>query len=370
MTRPARAWQAARTALLFAAAGLSPVTATPHEIGTTRIVIWVGLDRYRIEIVTDAQALADKLALAAGRTSAKVAAADDLARRIDALGALFLDRTSLTFDSARVRPNLSVAVAAAVAGGAPVATLQLTGAIPPGARTLQWAYGWTYASYALSLHRPEDTQATTEWLEGGQPSAVAALQRMAPVLSRRQVASRYLVLGVTHIVPYGFDHVLFVLGIFLLTRRVRPMLAQITAFTVAHSITLGLSVFGVVNVSASVVEPMIALSIAYLAMENLIVRRLTPWRLALVFCFGLLHGLGFAGALRELGLPRAEFVTALVTFNLGVEVGQLTVIATAFVLVGHWFANREWYRARVIVPASSLIAAVGLFWTIQRLRLW
>ena len=132
---------------------------------------------------------------------------------------------------------------------------------------------------------------------------------------------------------------LFVLGIFLLSPRVKTMLLQVTAFTVAHSITLGLSIYGVVSLPSRIVEPLIALSIAYVAIENLVTRELKPWRLALVFMFGLLHGLGFAGVLRELGLPRDEFLTALADFNLGVEGGQLTVIAAAMLLV--WpFANK------------------------------
>jgi hypothetical protein len=94
---------------------------------------------------------------------------------------------------------------------------------------------------------------------------------------------------------------------------------------------------------------------------------LKSWRVALVFGFGLLHGMGFAGALKELGLPRSEFVTALLTFNVGVEAGQLAVIGTAFVLVGWYCAGRVWYRRRIVVPASLLIACTAVYWTIQRL---
>ena len=132
---------------------------------------------------------------------------------------------------------------------------------------------------------------------------------------------------------------LFVLGIFLLSGRARSVLWQVSAFTVAHSITLGLSMYGIVAVSPTIVEPLIALSIAYVAIENIFLSELKSWRVALVFAFGLLHGMGFAGALKELGLPRSEFVTALVTFNVGVEAGQLAVIGAAFLLVG-WHCGR------------------------------
>lgn len=112
---------------------------------------------------------------------------------------------------------------------------------------------------------------------------------------------------------------------------------------------------------------MIALSIAYVAIENIFLSELKPWRIALVFTFGLLHGMGFAGALRELGLPRSEFATALLTFNLGVEAGQLAVIGAAFLLVGWYRADRARYRARVVVPGSALIACTAVYWTIERL---
>ncbi len=118
--------------------------------------------------------------------------------------------------------------------------------------------------------------------------------------------------------------------------------------------------------SPRIVEPMIALSIAYVAIENLMTTQLKPWRIAIVFGFGLLHGMGFAGVLKELGLPRSRFLTALITFNVGVEAGQLAVIGTAFLLVACWARMRPWYRNRVVVPASLLIAATGLFWTMQR----
>jgi hypothetical protein len=112
---------------------------------------------------------------------------------------------------------------------------------------------------------------------------------------------------------------------------------------------------------------LIALSIAYVAIENIFVSELKAWRVALVFVFGLLHGMGFAGALKELGLPRSEFVTALLTFNVGVEAGQLAVIGAAFMLVGWHCANRAWYRSRIVVPVSTLIAGTAVCWTIQRL---
>jgi len=179
------------------------------------------------------------------------------------------------------------------------------------------------------------------------------------------VAGRYLVLGFEHILPKGVDHILFVLGLFLLSTKWRPLLWQITAFTIAHSATLALSMGGVIELPSRLVETLIALSIAYVAVENLFTTELKPWRPALVFLFGLLHGLGFAGVLRELGLPSGEFVTTLVTFNIGVELGQLAVVLLAFALVG-WFREARWYRRAVVMPVSVLIALTGLYWSVER----
>ena len=172
-------------------------------------------------------------------------------------------------------------------------------------------------------------------------------------------------LGYRHILPEGLDHILFVLGLFLLRAELRPVLIQVTTFTVAHSLTLALSLYGVVSLPTRVVEPLIALSIVYVAIENLRTRTLTPWRVALVFLFGLLHGLGFAGVLTGAALPRGDFAVALLGFNLGVEAGQLTVIAGAAVLLGSW-QRRGWYRSRVVAPASIAIAVVGAYWAVQR----
>ena len=126
---------------------------------------------------------------------------------------------------------------------------------------------------------------------------------------------------------------LFVFAIFLMTGRVRTVLCQITAFTVAHSITLGLSTYGLITARPAVVEPLIAIWIAYVAVEHLLVTELKPWRIAPVFVLGLLHGMGFGGTLKDFGLAGSDFLTALLTFNVGVEAGQLVVIAAAFPLV-------------------------------------
>ena len=340
-----------------------------HEIGTTRVVVLFRDDRtYDIEIRTDAAALVEKLVASTGGASPRDVPASGLESLLATFDDTFRQRVKIAFDASDARPAIAYSVASGVDLASPaVATIRLTGPIPAGTRQCTWTYGWTFASYAMTVSSAASEMAATEWLEGGQTSSPIALRSPAPGVNRLRTAWRYLTLGFTHIVPKGLDHMLFMLGIYLLSGRARSVLWQVTAFTVAHSITLGLSMYGVVAVSSRIVEPMIALSIAYVAIENMFRSELKSWRLAIVFAFGLLHGMGFAGALKELGLPRSDFVTALVTFNVGVEAGQLAVIGTAFVLVGCHCANRPWYRRRIVVPASALIASTAVYWTIERL---
>jgi hypothetical protein len=176
---------------------------------------------------------------------------------------------------------------------------------------------------------------------------------------------KYVRMGYKHILPQGLDHILFVLGLFLLSRKTKSLLTQISAFTVAHSITLGLSLYGVIQLPSTIVEPLIALSIVFVAVENLFTTEMKAWRPVVVFGFGLVHGLGFAGALKDAGLAHGDFLTGLVGFNSGVELGQLSVVALAFLAVGWWRSSPR-YRSLVVMPASAAIAAVAIFWTIQR----
>jgi hydrogenase/urease accessory protein HupE len=341
-----------------------------HEIGTTRVSVAFADDgTYQIEIVTDAAALVEKLEVSSGSSSPAETQADRLENLLRSFDETFRTRVNVAFDGVEVQPTAAYFVTTAIDNpSAASATIRLSGQTPSDAKHFTWTYSWTFASYALTVRRASSESAVTEWLEGNQTSAPIALSVPSPPTDRLGIAWRYLTLGFTHIVPKGLDHVLFVLGIYLLSTRARWVLWQVSAFTVAHSITLGLSMYGILALSPRIVEPLIALSIAYVAVENIFVSELKSWRVALVFAFGLLHGMGFAGVLQELGLPRSEFVTALVTFNLGVEAGQLAVIGAAFLLVGFHWSHRAWYRTRIVVPASALIACMAVYWTIARLQ--
>ena len=176
----------------------------------------------------------------------------------------------------------------------------------------------------------------------------------------------YLKLGFLHIIPEGFDHILFVTGLCLLSNKIKVILWQATAFTVAHSITLALSMKNVIVAPSSIVEPIIALSILFVAVENLLLSELKPWRIVLVFLFGLIHGLGFASSLNEIGLPRNKFITSIISFNVGVEIGQIAVITAVFVLLVIPFGKSPNYRKRIVFPLSVIIALIALYWTIER----
>jgi hydrogenase/urease accessory protein HupE len=340
-------------------------------MGTTRVSVLLQQGRtYDVEIVTDAAALVEKLEASAGASSPGDTRPARLQSLLTGFDETFRQRVKIAFDASDVRPTIAYSVAPGIdAASAAIATIRLAGQIPPDARHFTWTYAWTFTSYAMTVRRTASEDPATESLEGGQTSAPFALTSSALRADRLRTAWRYLTLGFTHILPKGLDHMLFVLGICLLSGRARSVLWQVGAFTAAHSIAQGLSMYGIVAVPPRVVEPLIALSIAYVAIENIFLSELKSWRVALVFAFGFLHGVGFAGVLKELGLPRAEFVTALLTFNVGVEAGQLAVIGAAFMLVGWQCSNRASYRRRIVVPVSMLIACTAVYWTIERLSM-
>ncbi|WP_121065137.1 HupE/UreJ family protein [Chachezhania antarctica] len=243
-------------------------------------------------------------------------------------------------------------------------TLYLTGALPPGAEAMVMT--WPEGAGAVVLRQQNAPDPWTGYLESGQTSEEIPLTGNAAP-GPFKVLLTYIRVGFDHIVPFGPDHILFVLGLFFFGTTFRPLLWQVTAFTLAHSVTLAMGVLGRVEIPGAFVEPLIALSICYVAVENLWPNdRLSRFRPVVIFGFGLLHGLGFASVLESFGLPQNAYVPALAGFNLGVEFGQLAVISAAYLAVGYWFWDKPWYRARIAIPASVVIAAVGAYWFIER----
>lgn len=191
---------------------------------------------------------------------------------------------------------------------------------------------------------------------------LAALLLLA---SAAAAVPEFFVIGFAHILPHGLDHILFLLGLFFLTRNFGVLLVQMTLFTLAHSLSMSLSIYGIVSLPTRAVEIAIALSIAFIAIENLYSDKLSRWRPAMVFGFGLIHGLGFAHSFEEKPLASGDFLPALFSFNLGIEFGQLAVIGIACAAVSPWW-KRDWYRAGIARPASVVIAASGLYWAVER----
>ena len=354
--------------LVLAASGLGA-----HELGTIRVVArFEKGGRYEIDAIVDRPHLPPGFA-AGARIDPRLEPIGNLdpalAARIGPLIGAAIDGVRIAFDGTPAKAAVSLVLPAggpSAVADAPELTLRFAGDVPPGARTFTWSNAVSLGTYMLTIRTEGEDAAARQWVEGPAESAPFPLSAGIAPMRRSEVVRTYLALGFTHILPKGTDHILFVLGIFLLSIHLRPILLQVTAFTVAHTITLALTIYGIVSLSPRIVEPLIALSIVYVAVENVVTPRLTPWRVALVFGFGLLHGMGFAGVLSQLGLPRAEFLPALLCFNAGVELGQLTVIAVAFLLIGLPFRNRPWYRRRIVVPGSVLIAAIGLYWFVQR----
>jgi len=202
---------------------------------------------------------------------------------------------------------------------------------------------------------------------GASPLSAHVIQYELDKMNGNTVFWKYMLIGFQHIIPEGFDHILFITCVFFLNSNLKKVIIQASMFTLAHSITLGLAMYGVIKPPANIIEPLIALSNVVLAIENIMSDKIRPWRLVTVFIFGMVHGMGFAGALSQLGMPQYAFGMALISFNVGVEIGQLTIILLLYFFVAKVFSSRVWYRRRIVIPVSVLIALVASFWTVQRI---
>jgi len=246
------------------------------------------------------------------------------------------------------------------------------GTIDRQVKQLSWYYPARFSDNAVRV-RQVDTQnekwhwSPWQWIRDDSTSkhfSLAAVFTNPPLL---EVITEYLVAGFEHIIPQGLDHILFILGIFLLSTKLKPLAWQATMFTLAHSITLSLSMFNVISLPASIVEPLIALSIAYIGLENLFAHKLKNSRLVLVFAFGLLHGMGFASVLAEFGMPENRYTTALIGFNVGVELAQLAILLVAYFGITFWFKSNDKFHRYITMPGSLCISIIGLYWTWDRL---
>ena len=205
----------------------------------------------------------------------------------------------------------------------------------------------------------------TQYLFTGEKSEIVSSVAGKPIIWY-DTFLEYIPVGFTHILPKGLDHILFVLGLLFLTPKFYPLLLQISIFTLAHTITLAISSLKIITISSKIVEPLIAASIIYIAVENFFNSSLTKNRSITIFFFGLLHGLGFASVLSNFGLPSANFVWALVGFNIGVEIGQITIIFVFYTICIYWINTKNYYTKFISMPGSAIIALIGIFWFFER----
>ena len=207
----------------------------------------------------------------------------------------------------------------------------------------------------------------SDYLPNGGESQAFMLSDARPV-PLGSVIGKYIHSGIIHIVPAGLDHILFVVGLLAYGLSARGLIFQISLFTVAHTITLAAASLGWINISGSIVEPLIALSIAWIGVENMIRTsgRVAITRSSVVFVFGLLHGLGFASVLADFGLPQSAYIVGLLSFNLGVEIGQLIIVVPIFLMLRALKLTDRRFRRGFQIPVSTIISAIGLFWFVER----
>jgi hypothetical protein len=227
-------------------------------------------------------------------------------------------------------------------------------------------FQWSKSFGEIVIREEGEGNVFTQYLEAGVVSDEILLSQQSKQRFS-DIFIDYIPVGFTHILPKGLDHILFVIGMFFLSTKLSSLFWQITFFTLAHSVTLAMASLGVIKVSASIVEPLIAASIVYLAIENFYSNALTIRRSIVILCFGLLHGLGFASVLADFGLPIHHFIPALIGFNVGVELGQILIILILFSAISYWFKKKTWYRKLIALPFSFVIGLVGLFWFFERI---
>ncbi len=287
---------------------------------------------------------------------------------------LLVDKIAIVLNGKRVQPKVSLVTARGKNNKLRDSIVRLSGQLPENIEAIDFGYSRSLGEVVFRYRRLEEvTDKWGEWVwlsrqkakqSRANPSTDSRSTNEAPPAS--EVFTDYLILGVTHILPKGLDHILFIIGLFLLSTKIKPLIAQATAFTIAHTLTLGLTMQGFISLSPSIVEPLIAFSIAYVGIENILHKKLHRFRIVVVFLFGLLHGMGFASVLTDLGLPKGQFLTALLSFNLGVEFGQLAILTLCFILIALPLRNKRWYRRGIVIPASLFIAMVGIYWGVER----
>lgn len=370
---------------------LLSATAQAHEVVPTIADLFVSDTTVRIEmranieaqlsgIDLDAHQDTDTAENASEYDALRALATADVAARAPELVAFWNSVAMVSVDGAPVPLVLERVVVPDVADAElpRISDLVMTGTLPVGGSAVEIL--WPVGAGDLVVRQQGVEAPFTGLVSGGGSTGPVSLAGGA-VASGWSAFASYIPVGFDHILPKGLDHILFVLGLFFLSTQLGPLLWQVSAFTLAHTVTLALGALGYVNLPGNIVEPLIAASILYVAIENIFARGLTRWRPVIVFGFGLLHGLGFASVLGDFGLPDGQFIPALIGFNVGVELGQLSVIAVAALLL--WLGCRAAAAARLTgveelvseypvmfrawsMTGSLIIAGVAIYWVIER----
>ena len=236
--------------------------------------------------------------------------------------------------------------------------------------TFKWAknYGPIILRENNDLKKEDDL--FTEYLQSGVKSDQIFL-RENNFRSLLVSFTKFFILGIQHIIPKGLDHILFIFGLFLFSTSLNKLIKQITIFTIAHSFTLIFISLSLIKINPHIVEPIIALSIVYVGLENIFKNYIKEYlRYIVILFFGLLHGLGFALVLSDIGYKSSKLFLNLISFNIGIEVAQILLILFLYLLIGIKFAKNRYYRLTFQIPSSILIASIGLYWFFQRINLF
>jgi hypothetical protein len=236
-------------------------------------------------------------------------------------------------------------------------------------KTLSWQYNKIYGDSALRYQvfkKDEYNWGSWMWLRNGNSSGTIRINDPEPV-STMQRLTQFIEIGFAHVIPLGWDHILFIIGMALSSLLWRKLLLLITTFTLAHTLTLGLATLGMVEILPRIIEPLIAFSIAYVAIENLLPQQSIKRKSIVVFLFGLIHGLGFASMLKSFEMTDDNFLSTLIGFNVGVELAQVVIVLLVVLTLLGLRALTLNYRKLAVVPVSIFIALIGFWWGVERI---
>jgi hypothetical protein len=353
--------------------GLAAGAADAHEAGTTRVTASFAHDgTYAFALTTDASALLARLEIARRQPRSAPASPEEFQRGFDTFCDEVPKHLSIVFDDNQIAaPRVACLVdpvdpLAAESLSAIGVTVTLSGDVPRGAKTFRWKYDLTFASYAVTIRSADPRAEELTWLEGAEESPALAIARLHAPDSRWRIIGIAWGDGFTRIVPGGVEQILFVLGLFLLHPGLGRLLRLWSVFALGQMLTITALMWGRPISSPVWLHVPIALSIVFVAAWSLRSKELPRWSPALILMCGLAHGASLAGILRDPSLPSPP-VSATAGLILGALTGELAILLGVAGLAGPWTYNLGTYRQSVVVPCATVLALMGMFWTVQTL---